>query len=108
MALIACPDCSTQVSDRAPTCPKCGAPIAGRLEAEAAGAALTTVQETSKRLKVHILISSLCFWGGLIWVVVAVQDAQAGATPNPIPSLLTIAGLFWYIVTKVRIWWHHK
>lgn len=29
MALIPCPDCATEVSDRAPTCPRCGAPIAG-------------------------------------------------------------------------------
>jgi DNA-directed RNA polymerase subunit RPC12/RpoP len=26
MALIACPDCGTQVSDQAPACPKCGRP----------------------------------------------------------------------------------
>jgi len=28
MALIACPDCHAQVSDKAPSCPKCGRPIA--------------------------------------------------------------------------------
>ena len=28
MALIACSECGAQVSDRAPTCPKCGAPVA--------------------------------------------------------------------------------
>ena len=28
MALINCPECSNQVSDKAPACPKCGAPIA--------------------------------------------------------------------------------
>jgi|SRR5581483_4003006 len=27
MALIACPECGNEVSDRAPTCPKCGVPI---------------------------------------------------------------------------------
>jgi len=27
MALIKCPDCGTEVSDRARTCPKCGYPI---------------------------------------------------------------------------------
>jgi hypothetical protein len=27
MALIKCPDCGREVSDRAPTCPQCGAPI---------------------------------------------------------------------------------
>jgi uncharacterized membrane protein YvbJ len=29
MALIACPECSHQVSDKAVACPKCGHPIAG-------------------------------------------------------------------------------
>jgi hypothetical protein len=29
MALINCPDCDKQVSSNAPTCPNCGAPIAG-------------------------------------------------------------------------------
>ncbi len=28
MPLITCPDCSSQVSDAAPSCPKCGRPIA--------------------------------------------------------------------------------
>lgn len=28
MSLITCPDCGTEVSDRAPSCLKCGAPIA--------------------------------------------------------------------------------
>jgi len=108
MPLIACPDCSTQVSDRAPTCPQCGAPIAGRQEAAAAGALLTTVQETSKRLKVHILIAALCFWVGLIGTNVLMFDARTGVALTIIPSLLTVVGLLWYIVTKFRIWWHHK
>jgi hypothetical protein len=30
MALIRCPECSAEVSDRAWTCPKCGCPIAGQ------------------------------------------------------------------------------
>lgn len=28
MALIACPECSAEISDKAPTCPKCGVPVA--------------------------------------------------------------------------------
>ena len=27
MALIACPECARQVSDKAPTCPGCGLPL---------------------------------------------------------------------------------
>ncbi|MFP4062064.1 MAG: zinc ribbon domain-containing protein [Halochromatium sp.] len=33
MALIDCPECGGQVSDRAPTCPHCGVPIASSAEA---------------------------------------------------------------------------
>ncbi|WP_462321298.1 zinc ribbon domain-containing protein [Halochromatium sp.] len=39
MALIDCPECGRQVSDRAPTCPQCGVPIA--IPASAPGAAAT-------------------------------------------------------------------
>lgn len=28
MPLIRCPDCGTEMSDKAPACPKCGRPIA--------------------------------------------------------------------------------
>ena len=28
MALISCPECGSEVSDKAPTCPKCGVPLA--------------------------------------------------------------------------------
>lgn len=28
MALISCPECGNEVSDRAPTCPRCGVPLA--------------------------------------------------------------------------------
>jgi len=28
MALINCPECTSEISDKAPSCPKCGAPIA--------------------------------------------------------------------------------
>ena len=34
MALIDCPECGEEVSDKAPTCPYCGNPIAGTLDAE--------------------------------------------------------------------------
>ena len=76
MALIACPDCPTLVSDRAPTCPKCGAPIAGRGEAVASGAALTTIQETSKRLKVRYL-----------WLRFAFGWASFGSLPAPVSPI---------------------
>jgi len=109
MALINCPDCGNQVSDRAPTCPKCGAPIAGREETITLGDSLTTIQETSKRLKAQIVMSSLCFWVGLLLLVVVANATKTGEEFSPaFPILLSAVGLIWYLTTRFRIWWHHK
>jgi hypothetical protein len=108
MALIAL-DCSTQVPDRVPTSPKCGTPIARRVVAAAVGATLTTIQETSKRPKAQILLSSLCFWVGLVWVIIALSAAQPHSPPSTtFPSLLVFVGIVWYVAMRFRIWWHHK
>ena len=39
MALIACPECRTEVSESAPTCPRCGYPVASSVVAAKAAAA---------------------------------------------------------------------
>ena len=109
MALISCSECGHQVSSAAPTCPSCGAPVAGASESRAAGASLSTVQETSKKLKVHILISSIIFWVSLIWVGVSVNAAKENPeAPIGIAMLFLTVGIIWYVVAKLRIWWHHK
>ena len=106
MALIACPECNSQISAKAPTCPHCGAPIAGTGEARGSGVTqLTTTQGTSKRLKLHSLLALalLVFGAGLVWASIS-----AGAeTPSPTGGVMAFVGLVWMIVTRVRIWWHH-
>lgn len=104
MALVKCPECGTQVSTAASACPKCGAPIA----TSGIGTPLSTIQQTSKRLKVHIIFSSLAFWFGLIWLLIAINSDSPTPSTSPIPVLLIIIGLVWFLITKLRIWWHHK
>lgn len=113
MALIKCSECGREVSDKAESCPQCGAPIASALEAEAAGAKLRTIQQTSKKLKTHIVIAAILFWGGLIWILLGMRSATSAGVPpsrviSVVASLMMLAGLVWYLVTKLRIWWHHK
>ena len=102
MALIACPDCSREVSDKAPSCPHCGTPIASAQEHQQVGVPLMTVQETSKRLKGHILIAAVLFWGGILWMF------TGGTEAAPLATLSITAGFFWWVATRFRIWWHHK
>lgn len=112
MALIKCTECGNNVSNKAEACPKCGAPILTTPEAIATGTQIRTIQETSKRLKVHILISAALFWGSFIFMYAGIsgrtENEPASLFTPMISSLMMIAGLIWYIVTKARIWWHHK
>lgn len=106
MALIPCPECGREVSTQAPSCPHCGNPITA---VSGTGRPLTTIQETSKPLKLQIVISVAMFVVGFVWFWVLVSDeAYNTETPSVVPYALVTIGLIWFIVTKIRIWWHHK
>lgn len=66
MALINCPECSTQVSERAISCPSCGCPIS-RQALGAAGTASTVsvvqVVSVAKSRWIHIILGLL--FGGV-------------------------------------------
>lgn len=104
--LIKCHECNNSVSDQAPTCPKCGAPISASKKSaiKAIGDAPTTTQSTSKRLKGWHAVFLLMFFAGMI---MAILNAAADKQPSAIPSVLLIVGLVGYIATRIRIWWHH-
>ena len=107
MALINCPECGKQVSDTAAACPNCGAPVGS--ESQSAGAALVTTQETSKKLKLHTIISAIMFWIGIFGSYFVMKSHS---TEYPINTLfffyLLAIGSIWYLYTKIKIWWHHK
>lgn len=48
MALIACPECKTEVSDKANACPKCGHPITSQLAHQPSGSRPTISQPAQK------------------------------------------------------------
>jgi uncharacterized OB-fold protein len=102
MALIKCGECGNEVSTKASSCVNCGAPISTSKEIKAVGSKLYTTQATSKKLKLHSLISS-----GLI-ILGIIMLANSGSEPTTTPILLMLLGLFWFILNRVRIWWHHK
>jgi uncharacterized membrane protein YvbJ len=106
MPLINCSECNHEVSSKAESCPKCGAPISTARETQAAGAAIKTVQETSKKFKLQSLISVVLIIIGFVWMLNLSQNSAS--EPSPIPGILIFVGFFWYIVNRFRIWWHHK
>lgn len=66
MALINCPECSTQVSEKAVSCPSCGCPIAGQAvnaAYNAPAASVFQVVSVAKSRGVHIILGLL--FGGM-------------------------------------------
>jgi len=106
MALIKCSECDNEVSDKAATCPKCGAPIAIAQETKAAGVQINTVQETSKKFKLQSLLSVSLIIIGI--VMLSATGSASNSEPSIMPVLITTIGLIWFIVNRFRIWWHHK
>ena len=74
MAIIACPECTSEVSDKAPSCPKCGTPIAAAAEVRAVGTAVVTTQGTSKRLKMHKMIALAMVIVGFLLIMTTRKD----------------------------------
>lgn len=64
----------------------------------------TTTQLTSKRLKLQQLLATLMAVVGIIGLVAVAQEPGANGT---LWGVLLFLGILWFIVTRVRIWWHH-
>ncbi len=104
MALINCPDCNKEISDKAPTCPGCGAPIVQDIESKGSGVDhLVTTQATSKALKAQQAIASALFLVGLF-----IMFAGKGGDGATFGAVVMVAGIAWYIAARTRIWWHHE
>lgn len=84
MALINCPDCNREISDKAPTCPGCGAPISAAADI---GTKATTIPYSDQEVAVmlskkpktshvlHLLLSvvTMGFWV-IVWLIVALNN----------------------------------
>ena len=96
MALVSCPECGNSVSERAPACPKCGAPIAAQ-----------TIEATGKGWKAAQLIFGLGAVASIIWCVASCTSLQRGEQLNPAPMIPLFVSLLGYAGARIGAWWHH-
>jgi hypothetical protein len=95
MALIKCPECGTEVSDKAEKCPKCSYPIATSEKHEQ----VQVIEKTSKALKQQVIYASLTAIIG--FCVLIAGSAVIGLA-------IFVAGVISMIATRAQIWWHHE
>jgi len=95
MALIACTECNSQISDKAAACPKCGAPTSSKK-------GVVTTQQTSKVFKIFQIVGVLMVIAG----VVNCSGTPTGGDPFGTVGLLLL-GLVVFIGARIGAWWRN-
>ncbi|HQB11404.1 MAG TPA: zinc-ribbon domain-containing protein [Candidatus Omnitrophota bacterium] len=91
MALIKCPECQLEVSDKAAACPKCGYPIAVDKKVQ-------TIEQTGKKYKGMTLIGFFVAVLGLFSLNFSIDLGLS----------LILVGVVMMFAGKIGGWWHHS
>ena len=109
MALMSCPECAKQISDKAPACPHCGAPMNAPIAASTAGGptivetgpgGVVTTEATGKTYKALQAI-------GVILILIGVVSCAAGGDGVAAAPGLFLIGVVLYLFGRVGAWWKH-
>jgi hypothetical protein len=110
MALTACPECKSEVSTMAATCPRCGAP-----QGRAAGGGVpsagpaATPDAASTRLKVHTAVATALVLGSSVGLMAQTRTTAAGpGIAAALFGLLFVLAIFYYVEVRVRSSRHRK
>jgi uncharacterized membrane protein YvbJ len=93
MALINCPECKKEISDKASLCPQCGYQLFDKNENK------TTVQLTSKELKKQQIFAFIPLFIGII--IFFTGNYNLGL-------IFFLIGAIWSFIIGIKIWWEHK
>ena len=99
MALIKCPECKKEISDKAASCPNCGCPIADDTSNQTPEKKVQTIEKTSKKYKGQQL-ASIIF--GLIGFFMIFSEST-----RVVGGIICIIALIWYAIVGMGIWWEH-
>lgn len=107
MAITKCPECGKDVSDQAEKCIHCGFPLTVK-KGKKKGKDVTTIEFTKKKYKLQLFF---CVTLIAIGIIIEIASTEAIAQPqsfvNNFGTVFILAGLIWYVILRIIIWWHH-
>ena len=117
MALINCPECGRQVSDKAPTCPGCGVVIATQPPEAVPQDSYDQrwdpvdlqLMEVKSRCQKHRMMSVLLLFAGLVLgTVMARFIDNSEALVFDVARVLLYGGMVWLVLNELRYLWHQR
>jgi len=110
MALINCPECNHEISDKAISCPRCAFPLASSKEvinSEISSVPpVQTIELTGKDLKKKSLVGFIIVIIGLFVLLISIFSGFL--TGAFIGFAGVIIGAIYYFVIDTKIWYQHK
>ena len=98
MALMKCPECSGDVSDKAAACPRCGYPTRGPGRVQ-------IIEKTGRGWKAIRLLGWLLVTGGVLMLRASPETHAADA--RRFGWLIAGAGVACIVTSKAGAWWYH-
>ena len=118
MALTKCPECQSEVSDKALTCPRCGFPLRKVASSESdvnkiVEKKIQTIQLTSKKWKrMKLIFVPMLIFGSFIFLSNLFALSLPGGEPSTeglvLSGILFFVGLIGTIIASFGSWWHHR
>ena len=104
MALIKCPECGTEVSDKAVACPKCAHPIVEGSAEQVQTVKVQPIKKTAKKYKVKLLIGVFLMVLGFLLIVSSIMGQQFNVVTAILGGLATVGGVVWLIIAEFSSW----
>lgn len=104
-----CPFCGEEIRLTAIKCKHCGEFIGEKNEKSSTGNKVQTIELTSKKYKLQMLLSTLLTFVSLFFMFNGCVRVDSGLEGHvAIWVFGFFAGLIWFCLVRFQIWWHHS
>jgi len=103
-----CPFCGEEIKSTAKKCKHCGEFLSDMNEVSSPPDKVQTIERTSKKYKLQLLLSTLLTFVSLFRLFGACVNVSVGLDGHVgIWGFGFIIGLIWFCAVRFNIWWHH-